>query len=77
MVLKKRKAPKARVKRVLTFDDRLRYPIPEAATFMRISRAKLYQNISAGLISTVKDGKRIFVPGSEILRVSRPQPAAA
>lgn len=67
---KKSKLRKPRKHKVNAFDDRLRYAIPEAAGLLRISRAKLYINIAAGLIFTIKDGKRNFIPGSEIARLS-------
>lgn len=48
-----------------------RYTIPEAAQYLRISRAYLYQLIQAGEVQTVKDGRRIYVPGSVIAERSR------
>jgi excisionase family DNA binding protein len=47
-----------------------RYTTDEAARYLRISRATLYNDIAAGLIATIKDRKRRFVPGSEIARRS-------
>lgn len=57
-------------------DPLQRYTVPEAARYWRVSRAKLYNDIAAGLIATIKDGKRRFVPGSEIARRSSVQSAA-
>jgi excisionase family DNA binding protein len=48
-----------------------RYRIDDAAAYLGISRAKLYVDIRAGKLVTIKDGKRHFVPGSEIARLSR------
>jgi excisionase family DNA binding protein len=48
------------------FDERQRYTVPEAARLLRVSRAHLYKLFSAGSIRTIRDGRRIFVPGSEI-----------
>jgi hypothetical protein len=47
-----------------------RYDLDEAARYLRISRATLYNDIAAGLIVTIKDRKRRFVPGAEIARRS-------
>jgi len=55
---------------VKTLDPMQRYNLTEAANFLRISRSQLYHNICAGMLSTIKEGKRNFVPGSEIARLS-------
>lgn len=52
-------------------DERQRYTVPEACAYLRQSRAKLYNDIAAGLISTIQDGARRYVPGTEIVRRSR------
>lgn len=52
-----------------------RYEILEAAAYLRISRAKLYQLISSGEVRTLHEGSRHYVPGSEIVRRSTLQPA--
>jgi len=51
-------------------DVRQRYGIDEAARYLRISRARLYQKIAAGEIRLLKDGRRSFVPGSAIVAAS-------
>lgn len=51
-----------------TFDPRLRYEIPAATSFLGYSRAKLYQQIAAGEIRVIRDGRRVYVPGTEIAR---------
>jgi excisionase family DNA binding protein len=51
-------------------DPLQRYTIEEAASYLRIHRCTLYNDIAAGLISTIKDRKRRFVPGAEIARRS-------
>jgi hypothetical protein len=51
--------------------DRLqRYTIPEAALYLRKSRAQIYIDIKVGLIATIKEGKLRLVPGEEIARLS-------
>ena len=52
-------------------DANQRYDIDEAARYLRISRARLYQKISAGEIRLIKDGRRSFVPGSVIKAASK------
>jgi excisionase family DNA binding protein len=54
-----------------SLDEHQRYSIDEARSYLRVSRAKLYLKIQAGEIATIKDGRRTFVPGSEIARLSR------
>jgi excisionase family DNA binding protein len=51
-------------------DSNQRYSTDEAAAYLRISRARLYEHISSGHIRTFMDGRRRFVPGSEIVRRS-------
>lgn len=60
---------KTRVPRQLLplLDSQQRYAIPEAAALLRVSRAKVYQLISAGSLKTLHEGARVFIPGSEIV----------
>ena len=51
-------------------DPSRRYRIDDAAAYLGISRAKLYTDIRASKLATITDGKRRFVPGSEIARLS-------
>jgi len=52
------------------FDPRLRYTINEACALLRVSRAYLYGQIGDDAIRVIRDGRRVYVPGSEILRRS-------
>jgi excisionase family DNA binding protein len=52
-------------------DERQRYTVEESLDYLRVSRARLYENINAGEITAIKDGRRTFIPGSEIARLSR------
>ena len=52
-------------------DVNQRYAIREAAEYLRISRARLYQKIAAGEIRLLKDGRRSYVPGSAIAAASK------
>jgi prophage regulatory protein len=47
-----------------------RYTIAEATSYLRISHASVYKEINVGRIKVLKQGKRTFVPGSEIARLS-------
>jgi hypothetical protein len=51
-------------------DPRQRYTIEETKAYLRLSRASVYQRINNGSLQIIKDGKRTFVPGSEIARLS-------
>lgn len=52
-------------------DPLRRYPVPEALAYLGISRKTLYDDINAGKLAIIKHGRRTFVPGSEIARLSR------
>lgn len=47
-----------------------RYSVFEAAAYLRLSRARLYERINAGTIMSITDGHRRYIPGSEIARCS-------
>lgn len=47
-----------------------RYSLDEAQRYLRISRPLLYRLIHTNGIATLKIGKRRYVPGSEIARLS-------
>ena len=57
-------------------DAAQRYSIEETILYLRSSRKTVFEDIRAGRLATIKEGKRRFVPGSEIARRSR-VPAAA
>jgi excisionase family DNA binding protein len=48
-----------------------RYPVEIAAAYFGVSRAHLFKRIKNGEIATIRDGRRVFVPGSEIARLSK------
>ena len=52
-------------------DVRQRYTIEETNSYLRQSRAKTYQDIASGLLKTIKDGRRTYIPGSEIIARSQ------
>jgi hypothetical protein len=48
-----------------------RYSIDEAIVYLRLSRKTVFDDIREGRLVTIQEGKRRFVPGSEIARRSR------
>jgi excisionase family DNA binding protein len=52
-------------------DERQRYDVDEAARLLRLSRAQIYVDMREGNLRFIKDGRRSFIPGSEIIRRSR------
>ena len=51
-----------------------RYSIDETIAYLRSSRKTVFEDIREGRLATIKEGKRRFVPGSEIARRSRLAP---
>lgn len=51
-------------------DPNRRYPIDHANQYLGQSRAKTYNDIAAGNLRVIKDGTRVYIPGSEIIRRS-------
>lgn len=51
-------------------DPNQRYAIEQANLYLRQSRAKTYKDIAAGTLRVIKDGSRVYVPGTEIIRRS-------
>jgi hypothetical protein len=47
-----------------------RYSIPEANALLRQSNAKTWTQIKTGELRTIRDGGRVYIPGSEIVRRS-------
>jgi prophage regulatory protein len=59
------------VRTLAPVDVAQRYTISEAGAYLRISHASLYKEIKSRRLRILKHGKRTFVPGSEIARLSR------
>jgi excisionase family DNA binding protein len=51
-------------------DSAQRYSVDEAIAYLRTSRATVYNLINAGSLRVIREGKRVFVPGTEIARRS-------
>jgi hypothetical protein len=69
---KKSDNPKPRkiVTAPLLIDSNQRLSIPETNAALRQSNSKTYEDIAAGRLKVIKDGKRTYIPGSEIIRRS-------
>ena len=52
-------------------DPAQRYSIEESILYLRSSRKTVFDDIREGRLATIKEGKRRFVPGSEIARRSK------
>jgi excisionase family DNA binding protein len=57
-------------------DPAQRYSPEEAAAYLRISRWSVFMDIRDGRLASIKEGRRRFVPGSEIARRSAGNVAA-
>lgn len=51
-------------------DPQQRYDMLETSAYLRKSRSTVYEDIKAGKLRVIKDGGRVYVPGSEIVRLS-------
>ena len=51
-------------------DAAQRYTIPEAGAYLRTSHQTIYNWINSGDLRVIREGKRVYVPGSEIARRS-------
>ena len=51
-------------------DTAQRYSVPETLALLRTSRASLYKLIATGSLHPIKQGKRTFIAGAEIARLS-------
>jgi hypothetical protein len=51
-------------------DPAQRYSIEEAILYLRSSRKTLFNDIKQGRLATIREGKRRYVPGTEIVRRS-------
>lgn len=67
---KQSKSKRHEISTLPPIDPGQRYEIPAASSYLRESRSKTYQKIKAGTLSVIRDGGRVYVPGSEIIRLS-------
>lgn len=52
-------------------DTTQRYTVDEALDYLRIGRTWFYELVSTKAINLIHEGRRTFVPGTEIARLSR------
>jgi hypothetical protein len=52
-------------------DQAQRYSIEEAIAYLRSSRKTVFDDVREGRLASIKEGKRRFIPGSEIVHRSR------
>ena len=57
-------------------DAAQRYSLAEACGYLRISRVNVWAKAKRGELVVIREGKRTFVPGSEIVRLCRAPEAA-
>ena len=60
-----------RVPRPTVIDPNQRYSLAETHAALGQSHAKTFQDIKRGALQTIKDGRRRYVLGSELIRRSR------
>jgi hypothetical protein len=47
-----------------------RYSINDGAAILNCSRSRFYEHIKAGRIRIIKDGRRSYAPGSDLIALS-------
>jgi hypothetical protein len=52
-------------------DEKQRFTVNEAAQYLRRAASTTWLLIGRGQIRVIREGGRVFVPGSEIARLSR------
>lgn len=53
-------------KNLPALDLNQRYTIDETSAYLRQCRARTYQQIQAGELPVIRDGRRVYVPGRAI-----------
>ncbi len=51
-------------------DANQRYSLEEGIAYLRESRSRLYEKIASGELKVIKDGRRTYIPGTELVRLS-------
>ena len=57
------------------FSRDLRYTVPETASLLRQSVPRTWVDIRENKLTVIREGGRVFIPGSEIVRRSTVQAA--
>jgi hypothetical protein len=59
-------------------DPNQRYDLSEAIPYLRLAKSTVWKKINCGELQIIRDSGRVFVPGSEIVRLSTlPSPTPA
>jgi hypothetical protein len=58
-------------------DPNRRYPLDLSSDYLGQSRGKTYEDIAEGRLKVIRDGKRRYIHGSELIRAGRADAAAA
>jgi hypothetical protein len=69
--------PRAAEPALPAFDERLRFRVEIASRFLGQSKATTWNQIRHGDLVAIREGKRTFIPGSEISRRCRAPSASA
>ena len=65
------KTPPRKVRPALPqVDSRQRYTPEEAADYLRSSRWSVFKDLKEGRLRAIREGRRTFIPGTEIIRRS-------
>lgn len=51
-------------------DPNRRYPVDQGFRLLGVSRSHGYSKIARGELRVIRDGRRVFIPGTEIVRLS-------
>jgi hypothetical protein len=54
----------------LVIDERQRYSIAEACAILRFGPAHVYREIKDGRLNVIREGRRTYVHGTELIRRS-------
>ena len=49
-----------------------RLSVKEALAVLRLGKTRFHEKVRAGEIQVIRDGRRIYVPGREIMRLTAP-----
>lgn len=71
MAIQEKATPRKRVSPPATVDANQRYDLAEVNAILRQSPAKTFADMRAGTLRVIREGRRTFVPGSELIRRSR------
>jgi hypothetical protein len=63
-------SPRSQPQPPIQIDPNQRYSLAETWATLRQSPAKTYVDIRHGKIKVIREGRRTYVPGSELIRLS-------